>query len=71
MPDTLTADSASERLRTLRERIQLHIALDGTDENSIADVARAVGMQRAWLSRVISEKTTDKLEEVEEVLNGG
>jgi DNA-binding phage protein len=39
------------------------------EKGSIAEVARAVGMPRAWLSRVLSPKTASKLEEVEEVVS--
>lgn len=53
-------EDAPTALADLRERVK--------QEGSIAEVARAVGMPRAWLSRVLSPKTGRKLEEVEEVI---
>lgn len=47
-------------LQDLRTRVK--------QKGSIAEVARAVDMPRAWLSRVLSPKTGRKLEEVEEVI---
>jgi len=48
-------------LGNLRRRVK--------EKDSIAAVARAVDMPRAWLSRVLSPKTQAKLREVEEHLS--
>jgi len=53
-------EDAPTVLAKLREQVK--------QEGSIAEVARAVDMPRAWLSRVLSPKTGRKLEEVEEVI---
>jgi DNA-binding phage protein len=57
MPECEDAPTA---LQDLRNRVK--------QKGSIAEVARAVDMPRAWLSRVLSPKTGRKLEEVEEVI---
>jgi len=57
-PDT---ESVSEKLRELRTAIK--------SKGSIAEMARRVGMSREWLSRVVSPKTAQKLEEVEDALH--
>jgi len=57
MPECEDAPTA---LQDLRNRVK--------EKGSIAEVARAVDMPRAWLSRVLSPKTGRKLEEVEEVI---
>jgi DNA-binding phage protein len=51
-------EDAPTALQNLRNRVK--------EKGSIAEVARAVDMPRAWLSRVLSPKTAIKLEEVEE-----
>jgi len=48
-------------LAKLREQVK--------KEGSIAEVARAVDMPRAWLSRVLSPKTGRKLEEVANLID--
>jgi len=48
-------------LADLREQVK--------QEGSIAEVARAVDMPRAWLSRVLSPKTGRKLEEVANLID--
>jgi len=53
-------EDAPTALQDLRNRVK--------QKGSIAEVARAVDMPRAWLSRVLSPKTGRKLEEVEEVI---
>lgn len=47
-------------LSSLRNKIK--------QSSSIAEVAREVDMERAWLSRVLSPKTQDKLTEVRRVV---
>jgi len=54
-------EDAPTALADLRERVK--------QEGSIAEVARAVGMPRAWLSRVLSPKTRRKLEEVASIVD--
>lgn len=53
-------ESVSESLEELRSRVK--------QSSSIASLARKVDMQRAWLSRVLSPKTQQKIKEVEERL---
>jgi DNA-binding phage protein len=54
-------EDASTALADLRNRVKKH--------GSIAETARAVGMSRSWLSRVLSPKTGEKLKEVSELVD--
>jgi DNA-binding phage protein len=54
-------EDISAALADLREQVK--------EKGSIAEAARAVGMPRAWLSRVLSPKTGRKLKEVASIVD--
>jgi DNA-binding phage protein len=54
-------DNVATELQDLRTEIK--------DHSSIAEVAREVGMQREWLSRVLSPRTQRKIEQIRVLLD--